>query len=98
MLNFIARCLEPVLRFLLPPTGRHRSRCAGRVVQGPLPCTPCSTPTAGVFGRVRSYAVVPVVREREEVRLQRARRRALLLSSYGIDVGPSRIHGVEVTP
>ncbi|WP_281368410.1 hypothetical protein [Streptomyces boluensis] len=42
--------------------------------------------------------MVPVVREREEVRLQRARRRALLLSSYGIDVGPSRIHGVEVTP
>ncbi|MDQ8704187.1 hypothetical protein RCO28_17075 [Streptomyces sp. LHD-70] len=36
--------------------------------------------------------------ERQEARLQRARRRALLLSSYGIDVGPSRIHGVEVTP
>lgn len=33
----------------------------------------------------------------EEARRQRARRRALWLAGYGIDVGPRLIHGVEVT-
>ncbi|MPY57857.1 hypothetical protein FNH08_11970 [Streptomyces spongiae] len=34
---------------------------------------------------------------REEVRRQRARRRALWLAVHGIDIGPRVIHGVEVT-
>jgi hypothetical protein len=35
-------------------------------------------------------------RERRKRRMRLKRRRALWLASYGIDVGPSRIHGVEV--
>ncbi|WP_177235601.1 hypothetical protein [Streptomyces sp. MUSC 14] len=35
-------------------------------------------------------------RARRERRLQRRRRHALWLAAYGIDVGPRRIHGVEV--
>ncbi|MFH8775688.1 hypothetical protein [Streptomyces sp. NPDC017958] len=33
---------------------------------------------------------------RRKRRLQRRRRQTLLLATYGIDVGPRRIHGVEV--
>jgi hypothetical protein len=33
---------------------------------------------------------------REEERRQRARRRTLMLATYGIDIGPRRIHGVEM--
>ncbi|WP_169314313.1 hypothetical protein [Streptomyces piniterrae] len=33
---------------------------------------------------------------RECVRLQRGRRRALWLATYGIDAGPRWIHGVKV--
>ncbi|MCE4945829.1 hypothetical protein LVX13_22320 [Streptomyces albulus] len=34
--------------------------------------------------------------ERREQRLRRGRRRALWLAVHGVDVGPRRIHGLEV--
>ncbi|WEB46129.1 hypothetical protein MOV08_16675 [Streptomyces yunnanensis] len=43
---------------------------------------------------VRPYVLTP--EERWERRLQRERRRTLWLAVHGIDVGPRRIHGVEV--
>jgi hypothetical protein len=52
------------------------------------------------FGKLLLMAVVsalmPVPGVRRKRRLQRQRRRALWLATYGIDVGPRRIHGVEV--
>jgi hypothetical protein len=43
---------------------------------------------------VRPYLVA---HERcEEKRRQRARRRTLVLATYGIDIGPRWIHGVEM--
>lgn len=43
--------------------------------------------------RVRPYLVAC---ERRELLLQRRRRRALVLATVGIDVGPRWIHGMEV--
>ncbi|PAZ14270.1 hypothetical protein CLM62_20055 [Streptomyces sp. SA15] len=42
-------------------------------------------------------ALLPTTDVRRKRRLQRQRRRALWLATYGIDVGPRRIHGVEVS-
>ncbi|MFG3516591.1 hypothetical protein [Streptomyces bobili] len=44
---------------------------------------------------VRPYLLTP--EERHERRLQGQRRRALWLAVHGIDVGPRRIHGMEVS-
>ena len=99
MPHCIARIFEPLLRLLLPAPGRHRS--AERT-----PATPTvDVPTARLpqvpvmqgedIGLVRPY---PAAHERrQEERRQRARRRALVLATYGVDIGPRRIHGVEVT-
>ncbi|GCB49342.1 hypothetical protein [Streptomyces sp. NL15-2K] len=43
------------------------------------------------------YALLPTTGVCRKRRLQRQRRRALWLATYGIDVGPRRIHGMEVT-
>ncbi|TGA84069.1 hypothetical protein E2651_42800 [Streptomyces sp. MZ04] len=40
--------------------------------------------------------VRPYVLDLEELRRQRARRRALYLATLGVDVGPQNIHGVRV--
>ncbi|GAB2994246.1 hypothetical protein GCM10023080_070820 [Streptomyces pseudoechinosporeus] len=45
--------------------------------------------------RGRHRAALPQLAYRER-RLQRRRRRALWLAVQGIDVGPRRIHGVEL--
>ncbi|WP_210592526.1 hypothetical protein [Streptomyces sp. GESEQ-35] len=99
-----ARCIESLLlvliRALLPARGRHRA--------APSQLPPIERPLAAPPGRplhtcpfepdtplVRPYLLTPD--ERHERKLQRQRRRALWLATYGIDVGPRRIHGVEVS-
>jgi hypothetical protein len=44
---------------------------------------------------VRLYVLSPY-ELRHKKRQQRQRRRALWLATHGIDIGPRRIHGVEV--
>ncbi|MDX2679636.1 hypothetical protein [Streptomyces soliscabiei] len=106
MRHRIARLFEPLLRLLLPGTGRRR-----RAVTATVP--PCACPTyscaeerpARPFGlpplRGEDNAMVRpclVAHERhEEARRQRARHRALWFAVHGIDVGPRVIQGVEVT-
>ncbi|MYT33971.1 MULTISPECIES: hypothetical protein [unclassified Streptomyces] len=93
---------ELLLRALLPGKGRHRS--------GDAPSTPehPDTPTLSIprvpaeqrllrgedVALIRPYILTP--QERQERRLQRARRRALWLAVHGVDAGPRWIHGVEV--
>ncbi|MGW0120266.1 hypothetical protein [Streptomyces sp. NPDC003327] len=100
----IARLVGLLLRLLLPPTGRRR-RPAGSArppaAVAVAPCGPVAPPHRGVpvlrgedCRLVRPYVVAH--EEREQARLQRQRRRALWLAVHGVDVGPRRIHGVEV--
>jgi hypothetical protein len=102
-MNPIFRLLEPLLRLLLPPSGRHRG--AGRTAVAsqsavePAGSTaflapPCPFPHGEDSLLVRPYLTAHEALER--VRLQRQRRRALWLAVHGIDVGPRLIHGVEV--
>ncbi|GHH32739.1 hypothetical protein [Streptomyces candidus] len=50
------------------------------------------------ISRLARSALRPPIRSRsDEARRQRARRFALLLALYGIDIGPRIIHGREVT-
>ncbi|MGP8301708.1 hypothetical protein [Streptomyces inhibens] len=95
---------ELLLRWLLPTRGRHRST-------GALPAASHEDAPTLVLPRVlvqqpgllrgedvaliRPYVLTS--EERQERRLQRGRRRALVLATYGIDAGPRWIHGVEVT-
>ncbi len=68
-MHAIAWLFEPLLRLLLPATGRHRA-----------------------VARPHAYvAPCPALRRR-----QRQRRCALWLATQGVDVGPRRIHGMEV--
>ncbi|WP_327137610.1 hypothetical protein OG585_32225 [Streptomyces sp. NBC_01340] len=97
MINQILRALD-ALAVLFAPRGRHRAghtppdpvhrrepRPALRQAPGPYatdaPLDGCATPP------VRPYVLTSE---------QRARRRALWLATYDIDVGTRRIHGVEV--
>ncbi|MEU9466355.1 hypothetical protein AB0D78_06795 [Streptomyces avermitilis] len=107
MSHRIARLFEPLLRLLLPGTGRRR-----RAVTATAPAHRRSTPsyapgqTARRAGSrplrgednamVRPYLVAP--ERSEEARRQRARRRALWLAVHGIDIGPRIIHGIEIGP
>lgn len=101
MIDHIARFLEPLLRIVVPGTGRRRR---GAVAPVGNSCRP-EEPTPRQFGapplRGEDHALVRpylVAHERqEEARRQRARRRTLWLAVHGIDVGPRVIHGVEVT-
>lgn len=97
MINLILRAFD-ALAVLFAPRGRHRAghtpldpvhrrepRPALRWAPGPYatdaPLDGSATPS------VRPYVLTSE---------QRARRRALWLATCGIDVGPRRIHGVEV--
>ncbi|MFE0189827.1 hypothetical protein [Streptomyces sp. NPDC058989] len=94
---------ELLLRALLPARGRHRSACpvpAARWTDAPtlaLPRTPVRQ--QGLLRGEDVHLIRPYVltsEERQRRRLQRGRRRALWLASYGVDAGPRWIHGVEV--
>ena len=95
----IAQLFKPLLRLLLPASGRHRG--AERAPAVP----PADTPTARLprvpvlrgedIGLVRPYLVAH--KRQQEERRQHARRRALVLAAYGVDMGLRRIHSVEVT-
>lgn len=100
MPHCIARLFEQLLRLLLPAHGRHR-------LAGAAPGTPpahCRTAPAPQLRTPRTPAPLrgedsPLVRPyllTHEERLRRQRRRALWLATHGVDVGPRRIHGVEV--
>ncbi|MEU2584785.1 hypothetical protein ABZ612_17870 [Streptomyces avermitilis] len=105
MSHRIARLLEPLLRLLLPGTGRRRRTAA----TAPAHRRPTHSYDHGQTARhsgsrplrgednamVRPYLVAH--ERNEEARRQRARRRALWLAVHGIDIGPRIIHGVEVT-
>jgi hypothetical protein len=99
MAHGIARFFEPLLRLLFRASGRHRAPASHTAARSQ------DTPTAPLLyipvlrgediGLVRPYLVAH--ERREEERRQRARRRTLVLATYGIDIGPRWIHGVEVT-
>ncbi|MFI1628184.1 hypothetical protein ACH4YO_29200 [Streptomyces noursei] len=91
-----------VLDLLFPARGRHCSADAPPTPEHPD--TPTLTiPRVPVEQRMlrgadvaflRPYVLTP--QERPERRLQRGWRRALWLSTYGVDAGPRWIDGVEV--
>jgi len=104
MSHRIARLFEPLLRFLLPGSGRHRLAATAPACQCSTPSyakeqtarRPGSRPLRGEDNAmVRPYLVAH--EQHEEARRQRARRRALWLAVHGVDIGPRLIHGVEVT-
>lgn len=111
MVKPIVRLFELLLRFLLPPVGRHRQGGVNpnRVPSDrrrlvvchsalPLAAEPPPAWPRMVSPCVRSRAQAEYERwERTEQRLRRQRRRALWLAMHGVDVGPRVIHGVAVT-
>jgi hypothetical protein len=95
VLDCVAWFLAPLLRWLFPALGRHR---AGQTPEVVVPVDP---PTLvlprGADELARPYMLTAEEwQERRKPMVQRERRRALWLASHGIDVGPSRIHGMEV--
>ncbi|MER6051286.1 hypothetical protein ABT168_28200 [Streptomyces sp. NPDC001793] len=110
-MNRIASLFTPLLRLLFPAAGRHRAAApppaVARREAAPRAVAPLRTPVrpaaplrgadvALVRPYVLSEAEFQERRERRERRLRRGRRRALWLAVHGVDVGPRRIHGVEV--
>ncbi|MDX2526789.1 hypothetical protein [Streptomyces europaeiscabiei] len=108
MLHHIALLVEPLLRLLWPPSGRHRHRNRHRAGGAARP-TPVPAALAAPGRRLSPHEALlrgedsPLVRpyllaheQRVQARQQRARRRTLWLAVHGIDVGPRRIHGVDV--
>ncbi|MGW1745450.1 hypothetical protein ACWCRD_07515 [Streptomyces sp. NPDC002092] len=100
--GFIELLLLAIVRALLPARGRHRAAPAAQLPPTEQPLAAPGThrpldvwPFEPDAHLVRPYLLTPD--ERHERRLQRRRRRALWLAAYGIDVGPRRIHGVEVS-
>ncbi|MFE7313203.1 hypothetical protein ACFU7T_08840 [Streptomyces sp. NPDC057555] len=101
MSNTIVRLAEALLLRLLPARGRHRAADAAPAAECPdtptltIPCVPARLELSVLQGEdvplIRPYVLTP-----QERRLQRARRRALWLATYGVEAGPRRIHGVEV--
>ncbi|KAB1139836.1 hypothetical protein F7R91_38530 [Streptomyces luteolifulvus] len=99
--------LLALVRALLPARGRHRAVPPQPPVTAPLAAAPVSPvrrpgrPLDDVWPfehnapLVRPYLLTPD--ERHERKRQRQRRRALWLAAHGIDVGPRRIHGMEVS-
>ncbi|MEV5492448.1 hypothetical protein AB0L47_31510 [Streptomyces bobili] len=98
-----ALLLLAIIRALLPAGGRHRAAPTQSPVQEATLArtTPRRAEQADLFEfadaqpLVRPYLLTP--EERHERRLQGQRRRALWLAVHGIDVGPRRIHGMEVS-
>ncbi|RFC74974.1 hypothetical protein [Streptomyces sp. AcE210] len=100
MLNPVARLVEALLRLAWPASGRHRQHVEA-APPDPAPHTPPRRPsphTAPLRGEdsrlVRPYLLAH--EQREQAKRQPARRRALWLAVHGVDIGPHRIHGVEV--
>jgi hypothetical protein len=95
MPHCIAKVLGLLLRLLFPAPGRHR---AGH----PPPVADQVDPPTLLLPRGEDELVRPFMwadeerRERRKRRMQLKRRQTLRLASHGIDVGPSRIPGVEV--
>ncbi|MCF4138450.1 hypothetical protein L1856_19650 [Streptomyces sp. Tue 6430] len=110
MLNRIACLVEPLLRLLLPASGRHRHRnrhrAGGEGRPTPVPAAPVASgrhpsPHEALLHGEDSRLVRPYLlahERRTQAKQQRARRRTLWLAVHGIDVGPRRIHGVDVGP
>lgn len=106
VLHLIARLVEPLLRLLWPPSGRHRNRhrAEGGARPIPVPAAPVvprrrPSPHEAILRGEDSPLVRPYLlthEQREHAKQQRARRRTLWLAVHGIDVGPRRIHGVDV--
>ncbi|MBC2907184.1 hypothetical protein [Streptomyces cupreus] len=93
MLDLTLRLLAWVLGICTPsPRGRHRLGA-----EPPLRFTPAPPPrfTELLDGNA-SRLVRPYVLDPDEHHRQRERRRAAYLATLGIDVGPTRIHGVRV--
>ncbi|MFM9631339.1 MULTISPECIES: hypothetical protein [Streptomyces] len=97
-----ALLLLAIIRALLPAEGRHRAAPTQPPVREPaLADVSFAAENAHRFESadahplVRPYLLTP--EERHERRLQGQRRRALWLAVHGIDVGPRRIHGMEVS-
>ncbi|MEU0115063.1 hypothetical protein ABZ137_15360 [Streptomyces bobili] len=97
-----ALLLLAIIRALLPAGGRHRAAPAPSPFrETTLADVPRRAEQADLFESadaqplVRPYLLTP--QERHERRLQAQRRRALWLAVHGIDVGPRRIHGMEVS-
>ncbi|MGW1163603.1 hypothetical protein ACWD48_36560 [Streptomyces sp. NPDC002519] len=104
MSHRIARLFEPLLRLLLPATGRRRLVAVPTEPEPvvSLPVGPSVRRSAARPLRGEDNALVRpylVAHERHrEARRQRARRRALWLAVHGIDIGPRVIHGIDVGP
>ncbi|MGG2462738.1 hypothetical protein ACO0M4_23460 [Streptomyces sp. RGM 3693] len=107
----IASLFLPLLRLLLPADGRHRTPDTPPAAPSAprredpqswiAPLRAPARPPVLLRGEdvplVRPYVLTEAEREeRRERRLRRGRRRALWLAVHGLDVGPRRIHGVEV--
>ena len=86
-----------LLRLLFPAAGRHRapdSHPSVPPVQA-VPEPPAPALSGEDIGLVRPYLVAH--ERRQEARRQRARHRVLWLAVHGVDTGPRRIHGVEMS-
>ncbi|MFI8786638.1 hypothetical protein [Streptomyces sp. NPDC055105] len=101
MLNPVARLIKALLRLAWPASGRHRQHAGAPPNPAPAAPTPPRRPsphTAPLRGEdsrlVRPYLLAH--EQREQTKQQRARRRTLWLAVHGVDIGPRRIHGVEV--
>lgn len=94
---------ELLLRVFLPAHGRHRSTDTPPTPERDTPTLTLPRIPARLELRVLRGEDVPLIRpyvltpqERQERRLQRSRRQALWLATYGVEAGPRWIHGVEV--
>jgi len=89
-----ARLFLPLLRLVLPPTGRRRAAEHPPPVQYPSN-RPVPALSGEDIGLVRPYLVAH--ERRQEARRRRARRRVLLLAVQGLDIGPRPIRAVGVS-
>ncbi|MBT2399715.1 hypothetical protein [Streptomyces sp. ISL-100] len=92
MTNFAARAVDR-LRTLFAPRGRHR---AGQPLPPPPPPALARRPGPYATDIPIDGLATAMVRPYLLTAEQRQRRRALWPATYGIDVGPRRIHGVAV--
>jgi len=98
--RIVRRFLVPVLRLLLPATGRRRQpHNAGREESRPVAAYLHSRTARRPWERPLRGEDTPLVRpylvaheRREQERRQRARRRTLRLAVHGVDIRPRVIH------
>jgi hypothetical protein len=103
--ELVRKFCELLLRVLLPARGRHRATPTTAPPGRHKPRTPATPVRRQLTLEVRPFEWdTPLVRpylltphEQRERKLQRQRRRALRPAVQGIDVGPPRIHGVDVS-